>query len=283
MIEDNSKLCGSKLYNQEQSTIDNLNEIFKSNIEPINNNYNDSHYFCTKCHKFPLIKFEKDRKNIRLTCSCINNKKILIKELFKTYSIASSLSIFLSKTNLNINIEKELKCKEHDKNFKGFSKFFLNNFCEDCNYYKSKKSDTDIIRFNDIKIEEKKIDELINIVNDNYDESESIIKYGKINDSTYVKLEEEEVKRFKKLINIIINDYKNYPNFIHFFNIKNLLYFFNIEDNPLEKEEDIIIDNIIEKNEPIIIEYINNISKKTKLFSNIFVKNNKKKFKIEIE
>ena len=40
---------------------------------------------------------------------------------------------------------------------------------------------------------------------------------------------------------------------------------------------------MIENNEPIIIEYINNISNKTKLFSKIFVKNNKNKCTIEIE
>ena len=43
------------------------------------------------------------------------------------------------------------------------------------------------------------------------------------------------------------------------------------------------MDNLIDKNEPIIIGYINNISKKTKLFSQIFVKNNKTKIKIKIE
>jgi len=51
----------------------------------------------------------------------------------------------------------------------------------------------------------------------------------------------------------------------------------------IEKEENIIGDNLIEKHEPIIIEYINNISNKTKLFSKIFVKNNKNKCSIEIE
>lgn len=40
---------------------------------------------------------------------------------------------------------------------------------------------------------------------------------------------------------------------------------------------------MIENNEPIIIEYINNISNKTKLFSKIFIKNNKNKCNIEIE
>ena len=280
-----SKFYGSKLNILGQSTTEKKNKLFNTDEESINKNYNDSHYFCTKCHMFPFIKFNKDRKNVRLTCSCFNNKKILIEEVFKIYSIESSLSIFLSKSNLNINIENEFKCKEHNKKFKGFSKYFLSNYCDDCDNYINEKFDNDIIRFNDIKIEEKKIEELTKIINENNDVSQNIIKYEQINGSTLEKSEEqeEEEKRFKKLINIIINDYKNYPNFLHFFNIRNLLYFFNIEDKPIEKEEDNIINNFVEKKESIIIEYINNISNKTKLFSKIFVKNNKSKFKIEIE
>ena len=269
---------------------DNKNEIFTTNIESIKKDFNDNHYFCTQCHKFPFIKFCKDRKNIKLTCSCFNNKKISIEELFKINSIENSISLFFSEANINTNNESVLICNEHNKKFKGFSKFFLNNYCEDCDDYKNEIYDNDIIKFDDIRIEEKKIEELIEKIKDNNDISGEIseeisnnIKYNKINDNTYESLLEEEEKKFKKLIKIIINDYINYPNFSHFFNIKNLLYFFNIEDTSIEKEGNIIDNNFIEINEPIIIEYINNISKKTKLFSKIFVKNNKKKFKIEIE
>ena len=95
-----------------------LNNLCLSSI------HKNVHYICNKCLKFPYIKFCKDIKHIRLTCSCFNNKKILIEELFKTNSIASSLSIFLSKTNLNINIENELICKDHNKNFKVFQNIF---------------------------------------------------------------------------------------------------------------------------------------------------------------
>ena len=53
----------------------NTNGIFQLNLEPIfDNSY---HYLCTNFLKFPFIKFYKDRKNIRWTCSCINNKKII--------------------------------------------------------------------------------------------------------------------------------------------------------------------------------------------------------------
>jgi len=229
-IVTSNNFYGSKINNFGQSNTSYINKdnaLFNIDEEPINNNYNDSHYLCTKCLKFPFIKLNKDKKNVRLTCSCVNNKKILIEDLFKTNSFANSDSNFFSKINININIENELMCKQHNKKFKGFSKFFLNNFCEDCDYYKNKKSDSDIIKFNDIKIEEKKIKELIEIINNNYDLSESVIKFEQIDDSTFKIFDEEKEKRFKKLITIILNDYKNYPNFIHFFNIK-IYYIFSI-------------------------------------------------------
>ena len=77
---------------------------------------------------------------------------------------------------------------------------------------------------------------------------------------------------------------KNILIFSHFFNIKNLLYFFNIENKPIIEKEGKKLDNkIFKNNESIIIEYNNNISYKTKLFSKTFVKNNKNNFRIEIE
>jgi len=247
-----------------------------------------NHYVCTKCHKFPFIKFCKNRKDVKLTCSCFNNKKISIEELFK---IINKRGVnFLSETNLSVDVENYCICNEHYKKFKGFSKFFLNNYCEDCFNYKNEINNNDIIRFDEIKIEEKKISKIIENLNDNKDISEEISEEISNNSKSYklfqnidkYLLKEEEI-RFKELIDVIINDYKNYPNFSHFFNIKNLLYFFNIGNKLTEKDENIINDNFIEKNEPIIIEYINNVSNKTKLFSKIFVKNNEKKCKIEIE
>ena len=249
MIEDTSFSSG-KLYdsNYEQST-ESKNKIFNTNIETINNDYNNiifntntesinnyynyNHYFCIRCNKFPYIKFCKDRKNIRFACSCFNNKKISIEEFFKLFSIKDSLSIFLSKANLNINIEDKLICKSwrNRRKFKGFSKFYLNNYCEDCYEYKNEIHNNDIIKFDEIRIKEDKIKEIIEKINDNKDISEEISEEGsnkfrliKINENTYEKLSEEEHERFINLINIIINDYKNYPNFTHFFNIKNLLY-----------------------------------------------------------
>jgi len=113
-------------------------------------------------------------------------------------------------------------CKEHNKKFKGFSKYYLNNYCEDWDNYIDEFDDNDIIKFDDIKIEEKKIEILIKKINDN-------------TDSTYENLSEKEEKRFKKLINIIINDFKNYPNFPHFFNIDIYYIFLILKMNHMKK------------------------------------------------
>ena len=263
-----------------------------SNLDIENINNDRDHYLCTQCLKFPYIKFCKDRKHIRLTCSCFNNKKILIKDLFEknilSIEINSNKNLLLTTTTLNDDdIENELKCREHYEKFEGFSKIYLNNYCNDC--IDDYNEFDDIIMFDDIKIEDIKIEQLLNKINDNnkpFEESNINNTYIIIdkNNGICEILSKEEEYYFNKLINIIINDYKNNPNFSHFFNIRNLLYFFNIEDKPIIEKEGKKLDNkIINNNESIIIEYNNNISYKTKLFSKTFVNNNKNKFKIEIE
>ena len=96
--------------------------------------------------------------------------------------------------------------------------------------------------FDDIKIEDIKLEQLLKKINNNNEplrksNNETITIIDKSNGICEIISKEEEYY-FNKLINIIINDYKNYPNISHFFNIKNLLYFFNIEDKQIiEKEE----------------------------------------------
>ena len=82
---------------------------------------------------------------MRLTCSCFNNKKISTEEFLKIFSIKDSLSIFFSQTYLNRIIEDKLICKKHNKRFKGFSKFYLNNYCEKIFEFKYEKFENDII------------------------------------------------------------------------------------------------------------------------------------------
>jgi len=150
--ENNSKFYDLNSYILT-SQIDNKNQLFHTDIEPINDSSN--HYFCTKCLKFPFIKFCKDRKNIRLTCSCINNKKILIEDLF---SFESKYNLFIKDNNIftttiisdknnNEIIEKNSICNKHNKEDEGFSIKYMDNYCQFCF-----KDEIDyIIHFNDIK------------------------------------------------------------------------------------------------------------------------------------
>ena len=272
--------------NSNNSTKKEKSELFNLDTGTINNI--KDHYLCSQCHKFPYIKFYKDRKHIRLTCSCFNNKKMLIKDLFETniLSIENKSMNFISTNNLNDDIENELICKEHNEKFKGFSKIFLDNYCQSC--IDNQIENDIIIKFDDIKIEDikkgqilKKNDNIKSFEESNINSTNIIIEK---NNCIWEILSKEEEEAFNKLINIIINDYKNYPNFSHYFNIKNLLYCFNNDDIPITEKEYQKLDNKYIKNkEPIIIEYINNISYETKLFNKTFVKNNKNNFKIEID
>ena len=187
--------------------------------------YIDKHYLCNQCLKFPYIKFCIDSKNIRLTCSCYNNKKILIKDLLDKNSLYIKKRNYpLSLTNLrNINnedIEYELICKKHKQKYIGFSKIFYENYCQFC--IDDKRDNDIIISFDDIKIEDKKIEQLLEKINNKnklYKESiiNNIYKFIEMNNNIYEKITKEE-ENFIELINIIINDYNNYPNFSHFFN-----------------------------------------------------------------
>jgi len=212
---------------------DNKSQLFNADTEPIYDKSN--HYFCTKCLKFPFIKFCKDRRNIRLTCSCFNNKKILIEDLFSFKSkynlLIKNNNLYTTKIKSRKNINKIIKnnfiCKEHKEKFEGFSIDYMDNYCPSC--YKVKYNSNSIINFNDIKIKKGKILQLLEKINDhndyNNDNINNIIIF-KINESYYGELSEDEYKRFKQLINIIINDYKEYPNFSHFFNITKFITFF---------------------------------------------------------
>ena len=119
---DYSNFYPSILNNNTQSK-DKKNEILKLDLEPI---FESHHYLCPKCLKFPFIKFCKDRKIIRLTCSCVNNKKILIKDFLNKINNFDFENSWLNFENNNNDkdYEDELICKEHNKNLNIFQNIF---------------------------------------------------------------------------------------------------------------------------------------------------------------
>ena len=98
-MEEYNSLSSGEFYDPSleiKKSTNNINELFNTSIDSINNDFNYNHYFCTKCNKFPFIKFCKDRKNVRMTCCCFNNKKITIEELFKIIYIKHNELAFSS-------------------------------------------------------------------------------------------------------------------------------------------------------------------------------------------
>ena len=175
-------------------------------------------------------------------------------------------------------------------NYMGFNKYYYSNVC------KRNGEGKYVINFEDIKIDEEKIKKLEEYINDNYNNPNNDSKFldesNANNESANIDIQfsnskiifdEEKEKNFKKLVRIILDDYKKYPNYSHFFNIQNLIYFFNIEDNPeiqREKEYNKINNEINKNDEYIIMEYVN-MSGKIKLFRKKFIENNKDKIIIE--
>ena len=263
---------GNKNIDEFNNTTNIISEsTIKSEIPIIKSNFS-LHYLCPDCLIFPFIKFCKDKKHIKLTCLCFNNEKILITDfLDKISKDTNNISTFLtSKTNINLNDDKEIICKKHNKKYEYFCSNCISHYCnnEKCrpthNYIKLEE-----IRFDNTKLELLKSHIYSdNIWSSNYKEVSNEIMSNKIflNNSNVEIITED-----------IINDYNDFPNFLHYFNLENLFHFYNIKDEPKKNEEkNIILHKEEMQKDEIIIEYKNNILDKTKLFGKTFVK--KKKF-----
>jgi hypothetical protein len=137
--------------------------LFKTDTETISITDYQYFYLCIKCHKYPLIEFCKDKKHIKYSCSCVNNKKIKIKDyLDDIYSNSFSLlsGSFLSESSLsssqNIFNKKEnikgLTCQKFDNNkSSGFCRNCLLNLCQNC--INGHEKEHEIIKFEDIEID----------------------------------------------------------------------------------------------------------------------------------
>ena len=276
-------------FNQTNNSTNDINKQSFSNINPILKEEDKYHYLCPKCYNFPLIEFFKNKKYIKFTCSCYNNKKILIKDLFdesNNYITINNLSCSsILSSNIIKDNEEGLICKEHHEYFKYFCKTCLINICDECKIYYHDDFPHEIIELEyNNKIDNEKLDKIITIINSiNIDESniDENIKFVQINYNFFEKVTKDEENEFYKFLRIIINDYKNYPNFIHYYNIQNIFYFFNLNNN---RSKDNINNNIKEyyEKEEITIKYIKNNSN-INLFNENFVNNNKDKIYLEIE
>ena len=268
--------------------------------------YYNVRYLCPKCFGFPLIDFISNKFIFYFCwCNKEERKVVEIKNLFNKdnkYMTFIERDDDLSFSLDNKNKIKGFKCT--GKHFSGQSHKFR-YFCVDCSqnvcsecivHHTTSKMirhyiiTLDLYKTYDyqrVQIINKKINEKENENNDSNDDSNSndykllsteeakdkkdnttnnkIIIFE--NTAKLIKCEnDDKFDYFAEFINIIINDFLNFPNYFHSYNIKNIYNFF------LNK-------NIFEAK----MKYLNTPNQKLRLFGYQFVYDNEKNLSIIID
>ena len=255
-----------------------LDKTLISKIPPIPKLKNPNiHYRCPKCFNFPFIEFiDKTEKIIRHTCACHLKQLINIKDFFDE---EKKYMTFLDSTILSKNISNNedlikiigFKCTEHEediyKNYEYYCIKCAKNICKEClQNHLDKSHDLIIFDFQNFEIYKKmkKIYDFLDVK----DKNEKEINYSDSNVDRDNNKNNNKNKDFQmtltsknepvgggpkindnlflELINIIMNDYINYPNYSHFLNIENIYRFYIKEYTPRKKEV---------KNEDIQLKY----------------------------
>ena len=296
---------------------------FNLNIPPIlkDNNNNIYHYRCPKCLFFPFIEI-MNQNEIKYNCKCTKGEGKII----KIKDLINSITIFDKEKNKTINENKELKCSKHNQKFRYYCTDCHTNICKYCcEFHLNKRHDLIIFDFNNYDILKKasKISEYFNSkkhsnnqIKKNQNNNEKIsellenssifqeeliseqlknnktIHEIKFDDNSNIIIEEKKPYYFYVLFNIIYNDYINYPNYSHFFNIENIFRFMekkitNKNNNEAENKNEIEnkdeLTNICIKGKDMITIVYKNDSDGIQLFGSKFIDNNLSNVCLEIE
>ena len=280
---------------------------------------NDIHYRCPKCFLFPYIEII-NKNEIQYRCKCTKEEKGGVK-IIKIKDLINKFTNFGDEKNKNINKNKDkgLICIKHKQEFRYYCRDCHRNICKDCcEYHINKKHDFIIFDFNNYDIR-KKANKLVKYFNSkknsNYNiknnqknneniselvENSSLIQQEinseqlKNNETTYeIKLEnnsnyiieENNPYYFYVLFKTIYNDYINYPNYSHFFNIENIFKFMekeitniknneaNTVENKIEIENDNELKNFCAEGKDMLTIVYKNDNNPIKLFGGKFIEN----------
>ena len=165
---------------------------------------NESHFICKECKSIPLLQFQNLSKFF-VSCECSRYVQLNIRDLWKKFIIDKEEYDNIPEIEIN------LKCNEHKKNYKYYCLNHNINLCEVCqkihncdnikNFEEEKYNlDKDIIPF----IANSLINKSINI--NDFDDNQIINT-----DSEYLT----------NLISILLNNYYCNPDYITIINIKN--------------------------------------------------------------
>ena len=140
-------------------------------------------------------------KKIKLSCLCYKNKEVLIKDLldknnkYITINKLSNSNLLSSSSNIfDVNNDDEgFKCKKHKYYFKYYCIKCHLNICDKCKKEDERKYNFFHFKYNELvfkKIENKKIDKLITIINTknvNLNVNENNIKLLRFDDNDILK------------------------------------------------------------------------------------------------
>ena len=183
---------GDKLTEKEESS--NIQNEDNNNNNNILIRYQRLHFFCKNCQTVPRIEIQS-YENINYYCKCheIKNQPI---------ANALNLNVF---DELKFTPDDFLKCPDHANNFAYYCKDCKENVCREC-----------ISKTFDHK------DHILEIFDEYFRDlngiAENILKiFENNNDINMVNL--------KRLMSAIINDFTNFPNYSHFFIIRQCYLF----------------------------------------------------------
>ena len=220
--EINNFLSSSSFMNNESLSYRIIEEQCSISFSPDNNNSteikkgilpfseSDSHFICRKCHKVPIIEFNKFKNSsensnssinfkssiyFNSSCSCFIDRKISLDDIIKEYIVREN------EENGNDNIEKYLKCEEHNQNFIYYCKFDKKDLCGTClkqNYFHQLHS-LYSLDFNYFNINKKR-NRIFEILNEKQKE---------------MNLELKDDELLLNLFSVISNDFTSNPNYSH--------------------------------------------------------------------
>ena len=294
-----SKQSFINLMNKSDKGNSNFDSVDLNWKEPLipkrNEKYLNTHYLCPKCFHFPLIDFIS-KEYIYYECFCPDSSKKLvkIKRLFAKDEKYMTFSDNIILNNSSITSQdkiKGFKCsKKHYSGKNGKFRFYCTvceeNICSECirNHMHDMEKLHELIVLDFQAIKNYRYVEFINNklkkenvgyrdqssdLDESFDETQN--KANRIipveNKAIFVEKEDEdEFNYFNEFINIILNDYIDFPNYYHTYNIESIFRFLNKKHNF-----------------GIKIKYINQKDKNIRLFGTQFVENNKNKLSIIIE
>ena len=166
----------------------------EQNDANINLEYQRIHFFCKNCHTVPRIEIQS-YESVNYYCNCheIRNQPI---------SFVLNLTVF---DETNFKPENFLRCPEHNQEYAYFCKDCKENVCRNC-----------------IRKSLGHKCHLLEIFDEHFCEIDGII-------TNIIKIFENnnDKANLKRLMKAIINDYIYFPNYSHFFTIRQCYFFLN--------------------------------------------------------